>query len=246
VLQKKDAPSGLPPDDPGSPTVDFEGQRRSNGTHVSTADADARLFRKGQGHEAKLVYQGHMLMENRHGLAVEGGVTRASGYGERAAALEMQGHRATAGRITVGADKGYDTRDFVEALRLRQVTPQVAQNTSDRASAIDWALDFCFETPIQIHASVTTTCSPDVSEPVRSTSARQQPTTETCAADVPCALPRLPQKLAVGLQQLVLTCPPSGRPCLEPHRGAEGSRLSFHEDQNDEPCQQEPDRRRDG
>src|SRR5437867_12549190 len=76
-------------------------------------------------------------MENRHGLAVEGCVTRASGYGERAAALEMLGHRATAGRITVGADKGYDTRDFVEALRLLQVTPHVAQNTSNRASAID-------------------------------------------------------------------------------------------------------------
>jgi len=117
--------------------VDFHEERRSNSTHVSTTDADARLFRKGQGHEAKLVYQGHVLMENRHGLVVEGGVTRASGYGERAAALEMQGHRATAGRITVGADKGYDTRDFVEALRLRQVTPQVAQNTANRASAID-------------------------------------------------------------------------------------------------------------
>jgi hypothetical protein len=76
-------------------------------------------------------------MENRHGLAVEGCVTRASGHGERAAALEMLGHRATAGRITVGADKGYDTRDFVEALRLLQVTPHVAQNTSNRASAID-------------------------------------------------------------------------------------------------------------
>ena len=76
-------------------------------------------------------------MENRHGLAVEGCVTRASGYGERAAALEMLGHRATAARITVGADKGYDTRDFVEALRLLQVTPHVAQNTSHRSSAID-------------------------------------------------------------------------------------------------------------
>jgi len=76
-------------------------------------------------------------MDNGHSLAVEGCVMRASGYGERAAALEMLGHRATAGRITVGADKGYDTRDFVEALRLLQVTPDVAQNTSHRASAID-------------------------------------------------------------------------------------------------------------
>jgi len=76
-------------------------------------------------------------MENRHGLAVEGCVTRASGYGERAAALEVVGHVATAGRVTVGADKGYDTRDFVEALPLVQVTPHVAQNTSRRSSAID-------------------------------------------------------------------------------------------------------------
>jgi transposase len=128
---------GRPPDDPGNPTVDFHGERRSNVTHVSTTDPDARLFRKGQGHEAKLAYQGHVLMENRHGLAVEGCVTRASGYGERAAALEMLGHVATTKRITVGADKGYDTRDFVEALRLVQVTPHVAQNTSHRSSAID-------------------------------------------------------------------------------------------------------------
>jgi transposase len=136
-FKKKDAPNGPPPDDPGNPTVDFHGERRSNVTHGSTTDPDARLFRKAKGHEAKLVYQGHVLMDNGHGLAVEGCVTRASGYGERAAALEMLGHCATAGRITVGADKGYDTRDFVEALRLLQVTPHVAQNTSQRASAID-------------------------------------------------------------------------------------------------------------
>lgn len=126
-----------PPDDPGNPTVDFHGERRSNSTQVSTTDPDARLFRKAKGHEAKLVYQGHVLMENRHGLAVEGCVTRASDHGARAAALEMVGHRATSGRITLGADKGYDTRDFVEALRLLQVTPHVAQNTSHRSSAID-------------------------------------------------------------------------------------------------------------
>ncbi len=76
-------------------------------------------------------------MDNRHGLAVEGCVTRASGYSERAAALEMVGHVATAHRVTVGADKGDDTRDFVEALRPLAVTPHVAQNTSNRSSAID-------------------------------------------------------------------------------------------------------------
>jgi len=135
-FKPKDAPS-VPPDDPGNPTVNFHGERRSNATHVSTTDPDARLARKGHRHEAKLAYQGHVLMENRYGLAVEGGVTRASGYGERAAALEMLSHVATTKRVTVGADKGYDTRDFVEALRLLQVTPHVAQNTSKRSSAID-------------------------------------------------------------------------------------------------------------
>jgi transposase len=136
-FKRKAAAGGPPPDDPGNPTVDFHGERRSNVTHVSTTDPDARLARKGKGHEAKLGYQGHVLMDNRHGLAVEGCVTPASGYGERAAALELVGHRARGGRITVGADKGYDTRDFVEALRLLQVTPHVAQNTSNRSSAID-------------------------------------------------------------------------------------------------------------
>src|SRR5712692_2583420 len=136
-FKKKEAPAGPPPDAPGNPTVNFHGERRSNVTHRSTTDPDARLFRKAKGHEARLAYQGHVLMDNRHGLAVEGCVTRASGYGERAAALEMVGHQATGGRITVGADKGYDTRDFVEALRRPEVTPHVAQNTSNRASAID-------------------------------------------------------------------------------------------------------------
>ena len=133
---KKDTASE-PPDDPGNPTVNFHGERRSNATHISTTDPDARLTRKGKGHEAKLAYQGHVLMDNRHGFALEGCVTRASGYGERAAALEMMGHVATSGRITVGGDKGYDTRDFVAALRLLQVTPHVAQNTTNRSSAID-------------------------------------------------------------------------------------------------------------
>ena len=135
-FKQKDAPPP-PPDDPGNPTVDFHGERRSNLTRVSTTDPDARLFRKAKGREAKLAYQGHVLMENRHGLAVEGCVTRASGYGERAAALEMVGHVATTRRVTIGADKGYDTRDFVEALRLVQVTPHVAQNITNRSSAID-------------------------------------------------------------------------------------------------------------
>ena len=80
-FKKTAAPAGSPPDDPGNPMVDFHGERRSNVTHVSTTDPDARLARKGKGHEAKLAYQGHVLMDNRHGLAVEGCVTRASGCG---------------------------------------------------------------------------------------------------------------------------------------------------------------------
>src|SRR5678816_4110695 len=135
-FQRKDVPP-TPPDDPGNPTVNFHGERRSNATHASTTDPQALLYRKGAGREAKLCYQGHVLMENRHGLAVDGCLTAANGYGERAAALEMIGPWAESRRVTVGADKAYDTRDFVEALRLLQVTPHVAQNTSNRSSAID-------------------------------------------------------------------------------------------------------------
>jgi transposase len=133
---RKDTPPP-PPDDPGNPTVNFHGERRSNATHASTTDLQARLYRKGPGREAKLCYQGHVLMENRHGLAVDGCLTLANGYGERAAALEMVGPRATTHRVTLAADKAYDSRDFVGALRLLQVTPHVAQNTSNRSSAID-------------------------------------------------------------------------------------------------------------
>jgi len=128
---------GTPPDDPGNPTVNFHGERRRNETHASTTDPDARLFRKGYGQEAKLCYQGHVLMDNHHGLAVAGCVTRATGRGERAAALELVGALEPRGRVTLGADKAYDTRDFVQAVRLLQVTPHVAQNTTARASAID-------------------------------------------------------------------------------------------------------------
>src|SRR3989454_350039 len=135
-FQRKDAPPTTP-DDPGNPTVNFHGERRRNATHASTTDPQALLYRKGARREAKLCYQGHVLMENRHGLAVDGCLTPANGYGERAAALEMVGPVAMTRRITLAADKAYDTRDFVGALRLLQVTPHVAQNTSNRSSAID-------------------------------------------------------------------------------------------------------------
>jgi transposase len=135
-FQRKDAPAP-PPDDPGNPTVNFHGERRSNATHASTTDPQARLARKGDTHEAKLYYTGHVLMENRHGLAVGGCVLPASGFAERAAALALLGALTRGPRITLAADKGYDIREFVAAIRLLGVTPHVAQNTSRRASAID-------------------------------------------------------------------------------------------------------------
>src|SRR5467141_1396424 len=135
-FQRKDTPPTTP-DDPGNPTVNFHGERRRNTTHASTTDPDARLARKGKGQEAKLFYTGHVLMENRNGLAVGGCVLPASGYAERAAALELLGALDRDRRLTLGADKGYDTRDFVAAVRLLGVTPHVAQNTTNRASAID-------------------------------------------------------------------------------------------------------------
>ena len=135
-FKRRDDVSG-PPDDPGNPTVNFHGERRSNATHASTTDPEARLARKGKAQEAKLFYTGHVLMENRNGLAVAGCVIPASGHAERAAALALLGEREGRERVTLGADKGYDTRDFVAAVRLLGVTPHVAQNTTNRASAID-------------------------------------------------------------------------------------------------------------
>lgn len=118
--------------------VDFHGQKRSNATHGSSTDADARLYRKGRGKEAKLCFMGHGLMENRHGLLVDACLTHADGHAERVAALHMIEPYADRPRaITLGADKGYDAEDFVNELRSMQVTPHVAQNTNGRSSAID-------------------------------------------------------------------------------------------------------------
>jgi transposase len=121
-----------------NPDVDFRGQQRTNDTHVSRTDPEARLARKGKGQETRLCYAGHVLMENRHGLILDVHVSQAMGTAERDAALLMLDRRRRAGkRATLGADKGYDTRAFVRALRARQVTPHVTQNTSGRRSAID-------------------------------------------------------------------------------------------------------------
>src|SRR5271167_1840948 len=110
-----------PPDDPGNPTVNFHGEQRSNTTHQSTTDPEARLARKGPGKEAKLSYAGHVLMENRNGLAVNGQVTQADGRAEPQAAIAMVEKIPGQHRVTLGADKGYDTREFVQEMRDRQV-----------------------------------------------------------------------------------------------------------------------------
>ena len=119
--------------------VDFHGQKRTNATHASTTDPEARLFRKGKGKEAKLSYMGHATTENRHGLVVETELTQATGTAEREAAKTMIESHAPGSvrRLTVGADKAYDTADFVADMRQMCVTPHVAQNDKGRASAID-------------------------------------------------------------------------------------------------------------
>ncbi len=116
--------------------VNFHGQKRSNETHASRTDPEARLYRKGPGKEAKLCFMGHALMENRSGLIVDACLTEASGHAERVAALAMIEPRADQpGRITLGADKGYDVEDFVNELRSMNVTPHVAAKVA--GSAVD-------------------------------------------------------------------------------------------------------------
>jgi transposase len=136
-FQRKDQ-KNAPPEDPGNPTVDFHGEKRSNQTHESTTDPDALLARKGSGKEAKLSYNGNLLTENRNGLIVDTEVFAANGLAERAAGMAMLEKIPGDQRVTVGADKGYDTREFVAECRHLQVTPHVAQNTKRKGgSAID-------------------------------------------------------------------------------------------------------------
>ena len=130
--------SGEPPGAGRNGEQDFHGERRTNDTHVSTTDPEARLYRKGPGKEARLCFMGHALMENRNGLIVGAVTTCASGHAERLAALALiEPHADRPQPITLGADKGYDTSDFVMELRDKAVTPHVAQNQSGRRSAID-------------------------------------------------------------------------------------------------------------
>jgi transposase len=126
-----------PPDQGSNPTVNWHRQKRSNETHESTTDPLARLYKKTRGAEAKLGYLGHVLTENRNGLVVDVRLTQATGTAEREAAVEMMKQRRAASRATLAGDRGYDTRGFVAQLRALGVTPHVAQNNSNRRSAID-------------------------------------------------------------------------------------------------------------
>jgi len=135
-FRPKDEDAPPPSGNPKNPAVNFRGERRKNDTHASTTDPDARLYRKGDGQPARLVYMGHVLMENRSGLVVDTEVTPADGYGERHAALTMV-EAVPGDRVTLGGDKAYDDAWFVDELRHMRVTPHVAQNTKNRRSAID-------------------------------------------------------------------------------------------------------------
>jgi len=132
------AKDGSGPSHAGSgknPEVNFRGDSRKNSTHASVTDPDARLYKKAKGAEAKLAYMGHVLMENRHGLVVDTALSFASGTAEREAAEEMIARIPGNDRVTVGADKAYDTQEFVETLRQHNITPHVAQKS--RGSALD-------------------------------------------------------------------------------------------------------------
>jgi transposase len=137
-FQRKDRGDEPPADDPGNPTVDFHGEKRSNDTHESTTDADARLARKSGGHEAKLSYCGNVVIENRNGLVVDTELLQCNGTAERDAAMLMAERLDGDGRVTLAADKAYDTKEFVKEMRQMKVTPHVAQNDGRRGgSAID-------------------------------------------------------------------------------------------------------------
>ena len=137
-FQRKDKTNSNPPEDPGNPTVDFHGEKRSNWTHESKSDPDAQLMRKGRGKEAKLSYSGNLLVENRNGLIVSSLVWEATGTAEPLAAMAMLQQIPGTGRVTVGGDKGFDTAEFVRECRNMGITPHVAQNLGRRGgSAID-------------------------------------------------------------------------------------------------------------
>ena len=138
-FKRKGPKPGAGPDDPGNPTVNFHGEQRSNATHQSTTDPEALLARKGKGKEAKLCYSANALVENRNSLLIDLQVEPADGLAERRAAVAMADERlAGSHRITLGGDKGYDTREFVATCRGLNITPHVAQNDArPGGSALD-------------------------------------------------------------------------------------------------------------
>jgi transposase len=137
-FRPKDNGTAPPADDPGNPTVDFHGEKRSNDTHQSTTDPESRLARKSGGHEAKLAFCGNVMIENRNGFVVDTELVQCSGTAERDAAVRMVNRAEGSGRITVAADKGYDTKEFVSQMRAMNATPHVAANhTRPGGSAID-------------------------------------------------------------------------------------------------------------
>lgn len=135
--------SGEPPGPGRNGERDFHGEKRSNKTHASTTDPDAKLYRKAHGQPSRIAFMGHVLMENRNGLVVGATLTPASGTAEREAALTLVDRLASKRRITLAADKAYDAREFVAALRKRKVTPHIARheyvdkNGVKRRSALD-------------------------------------------------------------------------------------------------------------
>jgi IS5 family transposase len=137
-FQRKDGKTPPFSDDPGNPTVNFHGEKRSNRTHASKTDPESKMARKGEGKEAKLSYSGNLLVENRNGLIVHAMAWEASGTAERDTALLMLEQIPGTKRVTVGGDKGFDTADFISECRHMQVTPHVAQNDGRRGgSALD-------------------------------------------------------------------------------------------------------------
>ena len=123
--------SGEPPGPGRNGERSFHKEKRSNETHASTTDPDAKLYRKADGQPSRLCFMGHVLMENRNGLAVDADLTKATGTAEREAAIAMLDRRSRKHRITLGADKAYDVTNFIGDLRARKVTPHIAVNGAD-------------------------------------------------------------------------------------------------------------------
>jgi transposase len=140
-FQKKSGPTDGPTDDPGNPTVNFHGEQRTNQTHQSTTDPEARLYRKGPGKESKLSFMGHVVIDNRHALVVGSSYTQATGTAERESAHRMakalRGRRKHPGRLTLGADKSYDARDFLTGLKQLGIRPHVAQKAIRGSGMLD-------------------------------------------------------------------------------------------------------------